>query len=747
MITNKVAWFIVSLICVSMTFAQDCPILPTPAVYQISKGNFQLDDLLIVDDHQLPEYSKDLLKLHWTNALGKNIVFSHNKAHVVFKRIINTAQDSYTIDIEEKITISYSTEASCFYALQSLFQLIEGEKQQEYVRKCFLSDYANFQWRGIHLDVSRHFFTVEEIKKYIDILAVYKFNTFHWHLTDDQGWRIEIKKYPRLTSIGSIRNKTLIGHASSEPQQFDGKTKGGYYTQEEVKELVKYAAKKYINIVPEIEMPGHATAALAAYPEFGCTQKPISVEGTWGVFEDVFCTKPETLNFLKEILDEVLTMFPSKYIHIGGDEAPKTHWKACELCQKNKVRLGLKNEEELQSYFIRQMDEYLTQKGRMLIGWDEILEGGISPNAAIMSWRGTQGGIEAAEAQHYVVMSPSSHCYFDHYQSDRATEPLAIGGYTPLEKVFAFNPIPSELNPKYHAYILGAQANLWTEYIATTNQLEYMLFPRALALSEVLWSTKKSTYAAFLNKLEAFHLPLLTKKNIHYSKAYLYSKMESRPTETGVEIELSNPSPGVDLQLTDDAGKVAVGASKVSLSMFPNDEVKSRVYAAESSLNGKQLDRFELNLLQHSTLGKEWTIKSSPSTFYPGIGPATLTDGKLGQRPWNGKDWLGFQQERIELCYDFETVKSIEELVVSTLNAPSSWIYLPKRILIRYSKNGKRWKVKIIESPEEMTHISIQAKVKSIELLIETEKDIPAGNPGAGHQSWLFIDEIYFTHP
>jgi hexosaminidase len=357
-----------------------------------------------------------------------------------------------------------------------------------------VKDFPNFQWRGLHLDVSRHFFTVEEIKRFIDLMSYYKFNTFHWHLTDDQGWRIEIKKYPKLTEIGAWRDSTVDNHYTTVPRTYTKARYGGFYTQEQIKDVVAYAEAKYVTIVPEIEMPGHARAALAAYPEYSCTGKAQGVEGLWGIFDDIFCSKPASIQFLKDILDEVIPLFPGQYIHIGGDEAPKTRWHNCPKCQDIMKENHLKDEHELQSYFIRQMDAYVTAKGKKIIGWDEILEGGLSPNAAVMSWRGFDGGLEAAKQGHYVVMTPGSHCYFDHYQGKGKDEPLAIGGYTSLEKVFTFNPIPPDLGPEVSSYILGGQANIWTEYIPAFSKVEYMAYPRAIALSQALWCQEKPKF-------------------------------------------------------------------------------------------------------------------------------------------------------------------------------------------------------------------------------------------------------------
>jgi hexosaminidase len=354
------------------------------------------------------------------------------------------------------------------------------------------------------LDVSRHFFPVSFLKKYIDILAMYKINTFHWHLTDDQGWRIEVKKYPLLTELSHWRDETVVGHASRS-NEYDGIGYGGFYTQEQAREIVGYAAERYITVVPEIEMPGHAVAALAAYPNLGCKEGPYKVSGTWGVHKDVFCAgKEETFIFLQNVLDEMLEIFPSQFIHIGGDECPKDAWKVCDACQKRIKDEKLKDEHELQSWFITRMDHYLTSKGRRLIGWDEILEGGLAPQATVMSWRGIAGGIEAAKQRHDVVMTPTTHMYIDYYQSEaKEKEPLAIGGFLTVEKVYSYEPVPEELTPEEAKHILGVQTNLWTEYIANTKYAEYMLLPRLQAQAETGWTKKElKNFADFEKRLE-----------------------------------------------------------------------------------------------------------------------------------------------------------------------------------------------------------------------------------------------------
>lgn len=419
---------------------------------------------------------------------------------------------------EEGVDIFSTSESGLFYGAQSLIQLI-NQNEQVRVPLLRITDFPRFEWRGLHLDVCRHFYPVEFVKRYIDLMARYKFNTFHWHLTEDQGWRIEIKKYPKLQEVAAYRKETLIGHYSNQPHQFDGERHGGYYTQEEIREVVAYAAERFVTIVPEIEMPGHSLAALSAYPHLGCTGGPYEAATKWGVFDDVYCAgKESTFTFLQDVLDEVLELFPSEYIHVGGDECPKTRWKECAHCQQRIKTEKLADEHELQSYFIQRIEKYLNKKGRKLIGWDEILEGGLAPNATVMSWRGEDGGIAAAKAGHDVVMTPGFALYFDHYQGNPETEPVAIGGNTPLKKVYDYDPAPESLTEEERGFILGAQANVWTEYIKTPQHVEYMTYPRALALAEVVWSTRYSrNWENFVERLPA-QFKLLEKFNVNYRK-------------------------------------------------------------------------------------------------------------------------------------------------------------------------------------------------------------------------------------
>jgi hexosaminidase len=431
-------------------------------------------------------------------------------------RLTRLGPEGYELTVgARQVTIRGRESAGVFYGLQTVRQLLPAAVFREArvdsvawtMPAVRIVDRPRFPWRGAHLDVGRHFQPKEFVKKYIDLLALQKMNTFHWHLTEDQGWRLEIRKYPRLTEVGAWRTQTLVGLKSrgdSTTWAYDGRRHGGYYTQDDVREIVAYARDRFVNVVPEIEMPGHALAAIAAYPRLGVTGQPADVGTRWGVYANILNAEDSTVAFMEDVLTEVMALFPSTFIHIGGDEADKTLWKASPRIQERIRELGLKDEHELQSWFIRRIGGFLTRHGRRLVGWDEILEGGLAPNATVMSWRGTAGGIEAARAGHDVIMAPTSHTYLDYYQSrNTAGEPLAIGGFLPLETVYGFEPIPPELEPAQHARVLGAQGQLWTEYLPGPKQVEYMAFPRLTALAEVVWTTpERRSYTDFLARLD-----------------------------------------------------------------------------------------------------------------------------------------------------------------------------------------------------------------------------------------------------
>jgi hexosaminidase len=708
--------------------AQVCPILPTPAVYQPANGQFVCSGTLLIDPSEITPNLKAAFTDYALWAHNIQVSPFVQNPMVQFKKLTNVKQDSYSINIAERITISYSSEASCFYAWVSLLQLSTQQDGQLSFPKCFVKDYPLFLWRGLHLDVSRHFFTVNEIKRFIDLMAYYKFNTLHWHLTDDQGWRIEIKKYPLLTEVGAWRDSTVENHYTTQPRTYNKTRSGGFYTQEEVKEIVSYAGARFITVVPEIEMPGHARAALAAYPQYSCTGQAQGVEGLWGIFDDIFCAKEESILFLQDVLKEVLPLFPGEYIHVGGDEAPKTRWKECPNCQAVIKANDLHDEHELQSYFIGRMDAFLTQNGKKLIGWDEILEGGLSPNATVMSWRGYEGGKAAAAQGHYVVMCPGSHCYFDHYQGRGAEEPLAIGGFTSLEKVLSFNPIPPDMDVASAAYVLGAQGNLWTEYIPDMAQLEYMTYPRAIALSTALWSETKPTYEDFFTKLTTYHFPFLKAKNVNFSKSCLKPEIKTtRALGWGILIE-KLPAKGILAK--------AVVLADIQAAKRKTKTVQIKVD------QGSNLPTKEMNIIAHKALGAQIVFQTPPSPKYDN-GSLTIVDGQLGARPWKGNEWLGFESDSVSFDIIFEKPTRVKELRIHTLHDPNSWIWAAQTYNISFSKTGVANGIADGYSTEETITIDgVNEQTKTIHVVLYGLGRIPSGNPGAGNIPWLFIDEI-----
>ena len=732
-----------------------CPIIPAPVTYVTAAGQFSLGDELSINSDNVPSGILDYAANRLTNTFGIRVVISPTAQQLVFKKVSNVPNDYYSINVNENIIITYSSDASCFYAMNSLFQLIQGNADQYTIEKCFLKDYPKFSWRGLHLDVSRHFFTVDEVKRYIDLMAIYKFNRFHWHLTDDQGWRVEIKKYPKLTEVGAWRDSTVNAHYSTTPRTYEVARTGGFYTQEQVKEIVQYAANRYITVVPEIEMPGHARAALAAYPELSCTGQQQGVEGLWGVFDDIFCTHESSIQFLKNVLDEVMLIFPSEYIHIGGDEAPKTRWKKCPKCQAVIRENGLKDEHELQSWFITQMDNYLTSKGRKLIGWDEILEGGLSPNATVMSWRGFEGGVEAAKQGHDVIMSPGSHCYFDHYQSKNAAEPLAIGGFTPIEKVYQFNPIPPSLSAAEATHVLGGQANLWTEYIPDMKQLEYMVYPRALALSQVLWCAEVPAYEVFRSVLMNHQLTYLDRFRVNYSRAMFYPEMKVSRKEGGLGVIFSAADTSDHLALTVrlDETNVApkypdflVGNNQLQFKRQADSVTRYRFEVKSEYLT----EPSEFNMTIHPAIGLKVEYVTQPDERYNTGGDLTLVDGIIGAKPWKGNEWVGFDDQEIEFIVDLGKKAKIDRAELNFLEDIGSWIHLPNFIRISVSTKGKKWAFlpdkPIYKAQGNGKHLpfvfNIQKKTRYIRFKIVTFDAIPDGMPGAGHVQWTFLDEL-----
>lgn len=718
-------------------------IIPKPLYQKIANGFFLLDENTSIESEKsftkIADFLKNSLKeFHNLEISSKN---KTKKIVFTFDSTIKN-EEGYHLEISKnQIKISANSSKGAFYAVQSLFQLFPSKTKSKSISiQCLeIKDEPKFAYRGMHLDVSRHFFSVDFIKKYLDLMAMLKMNTFHWHLTDDQGWRIEIKKYPKLQEIAAFRKETLIGHFSDEPQQFDGKKYGGFYSQKQIKEIVSYASERQITVIPEIEMPGHSQAAIAAYPELGCTKKQVEVAPKWGVFEDIYCSNENTFEFLEDVIDEVIPLFPGKYIHIGGDEAPKTSWENCAQCQKNIKEKGLKDAHELQSYFITRMEKYINSKGKLIIGWDEILEGGLAPNATVMSWRGNQGAIDAAKQKHAVILTPNSHCYFDYYQSENENEPLAIGGFLPLEKVYNFNPIPDELTAEEAKYVLGAQGNIWTEYLSTPEKVEYMAFPRMVALSEVVWNNGPKNYTNFVKRLEQFNKKL-TVLNVNYAN-HLYE----------VSGELHNENGKLSYQLetiTDKKIVYTLNENNENL-VYKNPipiEKSTSIKAFVVDENEEKLGAvFSQKINLHKAVGAKISLIPEPHKAYNSGGKQALINGIYGNnKRFGDREWLGFSGEDVAITIEFNKPTKINTISTRFHNGNGQWIYAPKEISIEFDNEEKRSFV--LKNNRDLL-VNFNEKfdskvIEKIKLTISNYGIIPEGKQGAGNKAWTFIDEI-----
>ncbi len=581
---------------------QDINIVPEPLEITINKGQFKINEqtkILVYSNNEKVKSVAQYFTEQFNTASGNSLKVIVSQENNTLKNTIeftdknldlSLGDEGYTIQSDSDKIILRGSSNGLFYGVQTLFQLLPTEiYSSEKVKNVNwnipavqIKDKPRFVWRGMHLDVGRHLFPVSFIKKYIDYLAMHKLNVFHWHLTEDQGWRIEIKKYPRLTEIGAWRKGTQIRKTDKD----DGLRYGGFYTQDEIRDIVAYAEGKFVTVVPEIELPGHSVASLTAYPELSCTGGPFEVRTKWGISDDIYCAGNEDVfTYLEDVLTEVLELFPSKYIHIGGDEAPKDRWKECSKCQDRIKNESLEDEHELQSYFISRIEKFLNSKGRQIIGWDEILEGGLAPNAAVMSWRGVEGGISAAKQKHFVVMTPADYMYFDYYEGNPKNEPLAIGGFLPIEKVYGYEPIPAELKADEQKYILGVQANQWTEYIATPELAEYMTLPRLCALSEVAWTSKeKRNLEDFLDRMQT-HYARLDQLGINYRGPRLVGfKKRNIFIEQG-KVEFITKQKGTEIRYTIDGSIPSKNSILYTEPFVVSEDVKIKLI--EISSNGK----------------------------------------------------------------------------------------------------------------------------------------------------------------
>ncbi|MDE5437937.1 family 20 glycosylhydrolase [Elizabethkingia meningoseptica] len=647
---------------------------------------------------------------------------------------------AYKLKIDKKgILIQASDVSGAINGIHTLIQL--GLLQEDSSRLAYsvIEDKPRFSYRGLHLDVSRHFFPLSFVKKYIDLMALYKFNNFHWHLTDGAGWRLQIKKYPELTNKAAWRTHTVWKDWWQNGRQYieEGRpnASGGYYTQEEAKELVKYAADRGINVIPEIEMPGHSEEVLAVYPELSCSGKPYT--------QSEFCIgNPKTFEFLQGVIDEVLEIFPSKYIHIGGDEADKNHWKSCPKDQALMKKEGLKSVDELQSFAIRKMDKYLQSRGRILVGWDEILDGGLTPGAVVMSWRGESGGIKAANAGHDVIMTPGEFLYFDSYQTDPRTQPEAIGGFLPLEKVYSYNPVPSELNKENEKHVLGAQANLWAEYIPTTNHVEYMVFPRALALAEVNWTPKENKNVDDFKKRLQSHYSILQKLQVNYYRpSYNINGIVAYDENSGINtVTLKTEQfDASNIKYTTDGNEPTENSFnyKEPLIFTTSGKLKA-AYFMKGIKVGPVL---EMDIDKHTAIGKK-VIYNNKWDGYEAQKEKTLTNGVFGGLTYHDKQWQGFTRD-LDVVVDFEKKEIINSIAMRFMQITGPGVYMPGEMKILSSDDGVNFKeLGVVKN--DIPDTESKLTFKRFELKLKTPVQtrflrIIAPNTKKGY---LFTDEI-----
>lgn len=768
------------LCCAGVLQAQeDLNIIPKPNKIEKKDGVFKFDaksiKIYAPSDKELQteaQYLQDLFAEYIEQY--ENPIYTRsdnpfpnmdNSIIFIYTNLRNLGEEGYVLDINQRrITIEANTNTGFFYGMQTLLQMLQFYPRvanikyhnfQKNLSCCRITDYPRFSYRGKHLDCARHFFSVDYIKRYIDLLAFHKINTFHWHLTDDQGWRLEIKKYPLLTEIGGKRKQTLVGHYSDTPveeQKFDGKEYEGFYTQQEVREIVEYAKERHINIIPEIELPGHSMAALSAYPQLSCRGENIEVACTWGVFENVMCSKEETFRFLEDVFDEVCSLFPSEYIHIGGDECPTVRWKECDICKENVKRLGLKDETQLQGYFTKRVADYLKTKGRKIIGWDEILEKGVDTSATILSWQGEMGGINATKQGNDAIMVPSAYLYFNFYQGVAATEPLAFGGYTPLKKVYTYDPIPKQLDKKQKEHIIGMQACTWTEYIQDFQSLEYNDFPRISALSERAWSDSTvRDYDDFVSRLNTL-LDCYDMMRVNYAKSHFAVLATMEKNKNKLQLKLSSPLSNSPIYYTTDGSKPTVNSAKYTkpISLKENTILKAFAYKNNKRFSPILTAEYHIN----KATGKTY-IQKDINPQYNGGNTYALTDGLKGDKKSYDR-WVGTLGKDYDVLLDLENKEQINSISINFLDEEDSWIFLPLYVKAYVSNDKQHW-VEINES--EFVKENVKNNPKLVNYKTNSEKlnitkyryvrifaksigTCPNDHPGNGYPAHTFADEI-----
>ena len=747
-------------------------VVPHPNEVYVQDGSFDASAASVYYGSNLDERSKAAVnafaqQLFLVSGSEGSVAEGASEKGIVFELDNALAHEAYAIAVSpKKVTVKASGLNGFIYAIQTIKQMLPVEvfgnapaAGLDWALPCVeIQDAPRFSYRGLHMDVSRHFFTMDEVKKYIDIMEVHKLNTLHWHLTDDQGWRLEIKKYPRLTEVGSIRNKTLVGHLF-DSEIYDDKEygRGCYYTQEQVKEILEYAAAKGITVIPEIDLPGHMLAALAAYPELGCTGGPYEVWGKWGVADDVLCVgKEETMKFLEDVLTEVCELFPAEYVHIGGDECPKVRWEACPHCQAKIAELGLKDDENyqaehyLQGYVTARMEEFLAEKGKKLIGWDEILEGELAPNATVMSWRGVAGGLQAVRMGHDAIMTPNTFFYLDYYQSlDKENEPLAIGGYLPVEKCYSYEPTTSGMTDEEKAHILGVQANLWTEYIETADHLFYMLLPRLAALAEVQWCQPEvKDWNRFLESADDF-CAIYDIMGYKYGN-HLFDTRGVCQTGDGVSVVLEAQGE-TPIHYTLDGSEPT---PESPLYTEPVKITQTCTIKARSLRGGQMSGRtFEKSFTAHKAMGRPVELVTKTHPNYTFNCPDLLTDGLVGEGPYNSGDFAGWYNQPFEVIVDMGG-DTYSEVTLSTIVFKYDWIMNPTSLTVQTSEDGKTF--------TEIAHMNIECEgqmddangcqdytlafgetsAKYLKVIAGCCTSLPQWHTGAGHPAFLFVDEV-----
>ncbi len=669
-------------------------------------------------------------------------------------------KEGYRLIIDtSQIMVSVSNAKGLFYAFQSILQLLPAVRNNAQIKiPCMeISDEPAFNWRGMHLDVSRHFFSVETIKKYLDLMAMYKLNKFHWHLVDDQGWRIEIKKYPKLTQIGAWRVNKNNYWWNDRPQANSNEKSeyGGYYTQEQIKEIIDYATAKQIEVIPEIEMPGHVASAIGSYAELSCKQNTQlqMTGGNYTAISSNYCAGNEKVfEFLESVLNEVFVLFPSQYIHIGGDEVDKTSWKNCNKCQYRMKAEKLKNEDELQSYFIKRIGAFVESKHKKMIGWDEILEGGLAEGAIVMSWRGEAGGIEAAKMKHDVIMTPGNPCYFDHYQGNAAYEPKAFNGFNTLKNVYNYHPIPTLLPDSLHHFVLGAQANVWSEYIQSATHLEYMVLPRMLALSEVLWNkdTTKNWdefYFRVQSHFQRFDLmglnyaPINTKIKFEtfYQDAALYLELSSDYPDGQIYYDIDNSFPGLQSRLYEKPIKID-SSVQIQALLFKNKHPMSPVASGQA-------------FVIHKAIGGNVIYNSPISKQYKAEGEMSLINGIRGPLETK-RNWQGIMKDNLNVTIELPKTSTIKKLSLGCLNFYKAWVFLPDSVKYSISNDGKNFEylgtiVSKYQSGSDGLFtfdfpliLDKERKATFIKVEAVNRKVCPSGHPGEGQGCWIFVDEL-----